>query len=86
MATGRGPDKWKFDKLKRLIETEMLKLSRAHKGQFLSDEISNRLFERLVPLGEIGKLLDCFGLQGVFDSHLTRHIVALYLFQFVFRP
>jgi hypothetical protein len=103
MVTGRGPEyddehyAGKFDKLKCLIETEMLKLSRAHNGLFLSDEIPMRLFEKLARLGEIGDScctvlasrpysIQLLYTQGILRHALLRHVVALYLFQFVFRP
>lgn len=104
MATGRGPEyddehyAGQFDKLKCLVETEMLKLSRAHKGQVLSDEIPSRLLEELGRLGDIGESSCSFLAnraysiqlmyitQGILRHPLLRHIVALFLYRFVFRP
>lgn len=103
MATGRATvhdDDYyagKFNELKCLIETEMLKLSQAHKGHVLSDEVPERLVEKLRDMGENGENC-CKGLasggysiqvlysRGILRHALLRHIVALYLFERVFEP
>ena len=103
MATGRGTanddDHYarNFIELKYLIETEMLKLSRAHNGHVLSDDVPDMVFEKLMALGETGEncrkvlaskeySIPFLYSQGIWRHALLRHVVALFLFERVFQP